>query len=72
MAKSIEDYTHRIGRTAREGKGGKAITFLTPDDKVHFIGLLIRVVYNYDHFRSYSMISNSVCWSRQFPAALQS
>lgn len=33
MAKSIEDYTHRIGRTGRAGKHGKAITFLTPDDK---------------------------------------
>lgn len=53
MAKTIDDYTHRIGRTgdlldliyilcikyftlkfiAREGKKGKAITFLTPEDK---------------------------------------
>ena len=29
MAKSIESYTHRIGRTGRAGKSGKAITFLT-------------------------------------------
>ena len=29
MAKSIEAYTHRIGRTGRAGKSGKAITFLT-------------------------------------------
>ena len=29
MAKTIEDYTHRIGRTGRAGKSGKAITFLT-------------------------------------------
>lgn len=33
MAKSIEDYTHRIGRTGRAGKTGKAITFLTSEDK---------------------------------------
>ncbi|CAJ0578326.1 unnamed protein product, partial [Mesorhabditis spiculigera] len=33
MAKTIEDYTHRIGRTGRAGKKGKAVTFLTPEDK---------------------------------------
>merc|ERR1711881_517814 len=32
MAKSIESYTHRIGRTGRAGKSGKAITFVTQDD----------------------------------------
>uniref|UniRef100_A0A915Q207 Probable ATP-dependent RNA helicase DDX23 n=1 Tax=Setaria digitata TaxID=48799 RepID=A0A915Q207_9BILA len=39
MAKSIEDYTHRIGRTGRAGKHGKAITFLTPEDKDVFYDL---------------------------------
>jgi hypothetical protein len=29
MAKNIEDYTHRIGRTGRAGKSGVAITYLT-------------------------------------------
>ncbi len=29
MPGSIEDYTHRIGRTGRAGKKGIAITFLT-------------------------------------------
>lgn len=33
MAKSIEDYTHRIGRTGRAGKSGVAITFLSKDDE---------------------------------------
>ncbi|KNC80527.1 hypothetical protein SARC_07099 [Sphaeroforma arctica JP610] len=32
MAKNIQDYTHRIGRTGRAGKTGIAITFLTPED----------------------------------------
>ena len=32
MAKSIEDYTHRIGRTGRAGKTGIAISFLTKED----------------------------------------
>ncbi|KAK3108432.1 hypothetical protein FSP39_007859 [Pinctada imbricata] len=31
MAKNIEDYTHRIGRTGRAGKTGVAITFVTPE-----------------------------------------
>ncbi|KAJ3322154.1 mRNA splicing protein prp28 [Gonapodya sp. JEL0774] len=30
MAKNIEDYTHRIGRTGRAGKSGIAITFVNP------------------------------------------
>ena len=32
MAKSIEDYTHRIGRTGRAGKSGTALSFLTDTD----------------------------------------
>ena len=28
-----EDYIHRIGRTARAGTEGSALTFLTPDDR---------------------------------------
>ena len=36
---SIEDYTHRIGRTGRAGKSGKAITFLTQDDSHLFYDL---------------------------------
>ncbi|OZJ04991.1 hypothetical protein BZG36_01747 [Bifiguratus adelaidae] len=32
MAKNIEDYTHRIGRTGRAGKSGVAIAFLTNND----------------------------------------
>lgn len=39
MAKSIEDYTHRIGRTGRAGKHGVAITFLTKEDAPLFYDL---------------------------------
>ncbi|CAK9305121.1 unnamed protein product [Gordionus sp. m RMFG-2023] len=39
MAKSIEDYTHRIGRTGRAGKSGIAISFLTRDDSAVFYDL---------------------------------
>ena len=41
MAKSIEDYTHRIGRTGRAGKSGTAITFLTKEDSHLFYDLKI-------------------------------
>uniref|UniRef100_A0A336KD49 Probable ATP-dependent RNA helicase DDX23 n=1 Tax=Culicoides sonorensis TaxID=179676 RepID=A0A336KD49_CULSO len=39
MAKTIEDYTHRIGRTGRAGKTGIAISFLTKDDSPLFFDL---------------------------------
>ena len=41
MAKSIDAYTHRIGRTGRAGKSGKAITFLTQDDSHLFYDLKV-------------------------------
>ena len=39
MAKNIEDYTHRIGRTGRAGKAGIAVSFLTLDDSAVFYDL---------------------------------
>lgn len=39
MAKNIEAYTHRIGRTGRAGKSGVAITFLSNDDQETFYDL---------------------------------
>ncbi|KOB70418.1 DEAD box ATP-dependent RNA helicase [Operophtera brumata] len=39
MAKSIEDYTHRIGRTGRAGKTGKAVSFVTKEDSALFYDL---------------------------------
>ncbi|WAQ95022.1 DDX23-like protein [Mya arenaria] len=39
MAKNIEDYTHRIGRTGRAGKSGTAISFITKDDSAVFYDL---------------------------------
>ncbi|KAL3314336.1 DEAD (Asp-Glu-Ala-Asp) box polypeptide 23 [Cichlidogyrus casuarinus] len=32
MAKTIDDYVHRIGRTGRAGKSGVAVSFLTQED----------------------------------------
>lgn len=45
LPKSPEDYVHRIGRTARAGGAGHAISFATPDQKgdVRGIERLIRV-----------------------------
>ena len=39
MAKNIEDYTHRIGRTGRAGKHGVAVSFCTKDDSHLFYDL---------------------------------
>ncbi|KAI8909060.1 P-loop containing nucleoside triphosphate hydrolase protein [Gorgonomyces haynaldii] len=41
MAKSVQDYTHRIGRTGRAGKSGTAITFLSPQDSEVFHDLKV-------------------------------
>lgn len=43
MAKTIEDYTHRIGRTGRAGKTGVAISFCTEDDSHLFYDLKLLV-----------------------------
>ncbi|XP_031421507.1 probable ATP-dependent RNA helicase DDX23 [Clupea harengus] len=39
MAKNIEDYIHRIGRTGRAGKSGMSLTFLTKEDSSVFYDL---------------------------------
>ncbi|KAJ3070891.1 DEAD (Asp-Glu-Ala-Asp) box polypeptide 23 [Podochytrium sp. JEL0797] len=44
MAKSIEDYTHRIGRTGRAGQKGCAITFLGGGDSDVYYDLKTMVV----------------------------
>jgi len=36
VPKISKDYTHRIGRTARAGETGKAITLLCPEDHENF------------------------------------
>jgi len=33
MPQSAEDYVHRIGRTARAGAGGEALSIVTPEDR---------------------------------------
>ncbi|KAK3942803.1 ATP-dependent RNA helicase dbp-3 [Diplogelasinospora grovesii] len=40
---TIEDYVHRIGRTGRAGKDGKAITLFTEYDKAHS-GSLVNIL----------------------------
>ena len=44
MAKTIEMYTHRVGRTGRAGKTGKAITFITTEHAELFYDLKQRLV----------------------------
>jgi ATP-dependent RNA helicase RhlE len=45
IPENAEDYVHRIGRTARAGKSGRAITFAMPDQgsEVRDIEKLVRV-----------------------------
>lgn len=44
MSKTIEAYTHRIGRTGRAGKSGTAVTFLTEQDQDVFFDLRATLV----------------------------
>jgi ATP-dependent RNA helicase RhlE len=36
LPRSADDYVHRIGRTARAGMSGMAISFVTPESESHF------------------------------------
>lgn len=36
VPRDVEDYVHRIGRTARAGDSGMAITFVSPDEQLRF------------------------------------
>ncbi|HEY9203689.1 MAG TPA: C-terminal helicase domain-containing protein, partial [Sulfurimonas sp.] len=36
LPRSPTDYIHRIGRTARAGRSGMAISFISHEDKAHF------------------------------------
>ena len=36
LPRSVDDYIHRIGRTARAGKSGDSITFVTLENQEHF------------------------------------
>ena len=36
VPRDVEDYVHRIGRTARAGKQGRAITLVAPDERRYF------------------------------------
>jgi len=47
--KTIDDYTHRIGRTGRAGKEGTAITFLTSGDEEIFYDLREFLEHNKQH-----------------------
>jgi len=44
MAKTIEMYTHRVGRTGRAGKTGKSVTFITTEHAELFYDLKQRLV----------------------------
>jgi ATP-dependent RNA helicase DeaD len=57
IPENAEDYVHRIGRTARMGKRGRAVTFVTPDDGQFLTGIekLINQIIpsaSYDGFQS--------------------
>ena len=47
-----EDYIHRIGRTARAGSEGSALTFLTPDDKSMWNSINKLINPNFNHVPS--------------------
>lgn len=38
-----EEYTHRVGRTARAGRGGTAISFITEKDEDRVLSIEARI-----------------------------
>lgn len=63
---TMEDYVHRVGRTGRAGKIGRAITIFTPLDKAHS-GALINVLNKANQKVSPLCISLLVNESRYLP-----
>jgi superfamily II DNA/RNA helicase len=43
MPKEAEEYTHRVGRTARAGRGGVAISFVTERDEERVLKIEARI-----------------------------
>jgi ATP-dependent RNA helicase DDX49/DBP8 len=43
MPNEPEEYTHRVGRTARAGKGGVAISFVTEKDEERILKIEGRI-----------------------------
>ena len=54
-----EEYTHRVGRTARAGKGGVAISFVTEKDEQRILRIEDRIGMSPHGVRSHELI-----WSR--------
>ncbi|CAH0481094.1 unnamed protein product [Peronospora belbahrii] len=44
MPKNVEDYIHRIGRTARAGNKGTAISFFTASNNARLAGPLVKIM----------------------------
>ena len=38
-----EEYTHRVGRTARKGRGGVAVSFVTERDEERVLKIEVRI-----------------------------
>ncbi|KIY51626.1 DEAD-domain-containing protein [Fistulina hepatica ATCC 64428] len=43
LPREPEEYTHRVGRTARAGRGGMAISFVTEHDEERVLGIEARI-----------------------------
>ncbi|EPX74399.1 U5 snRNP-associated protein Prp28 [Schizosaccharomyces octosporus yFS286] len=67
MAKSIEDYTHRIGRTGRAGKSGVAITFLGSEDEDVFYDLRVMLSKSAKARIPDELKNNELAFSRHAP-----
>jgi len=51
IPRDIENYTNRIGRTARAGKSGKAITLLSRDDHGSFTRIIKTFSYDIEKMK---------------------
>lgn len=43
LPREPEEYTHRVGRTARAGKGGVAVSFVTEKDEERILSIEDRI-----------------------------
>ena len=69
MARDVESYVHRIGRTGRAGQKGQSLTFWNPDYDKECAPALVRIAKKARHSKPIPIPSPKLVSSPHVPAA---